>query len=443
MDQPLILGENLSLEPFAQHLPIAASPTILIIGGGVTGLVNAWVLLDRGYRVTIVAKEWASFTDHQRLTSQIAGALWEYPPAVCGQHTDAMSLSRSKRWCMIAYSIWEAIASNPKLAALAGVQMRSSNFFFPFPIEEHSAQYQKMQEIENSGVHGFNRAPNLIHKQGINPRFGAVDAYEHLAPVIDTDRCMEWLMVLTQSKGAKFHTETITDDLFHQEQELLDRFSADVLVNCTGLSALSLAGDKTCYPLRGALIRVLNDGTEFPKVDCSLAITADAAQDNEIVFIVPRNDNILLIGGVAQPHRWELDLTLESPEIQRMRARAEAFLPGLKRARLDDEYPIAQGLRPARERNIRVERELRTRTVSLHGEEIEEPSRIIHSYGHGGSGWSLSFGCAADVVSLVEDVLHNLPASGMKVQERVEMEDVHVQALWNQSLKDGPIRAKL
>ena len=439
----LVLGENLSLEPLPASFPDAASPTILIIGGGVTGLITAWVLLDRGYHVIVVSKEWASFTDQQRLTSQIAGALWEFPPAVCGQYTDAISLSNSKRWCMVAYKIWDAIASNPYLAAISGVQMKSSNFFFPFPVEEDSAQYAKMREIEQSGVRGFNRAPNLIQKQGIDPRYGAVDAYEHLAPVIDTDRSMEWLMVLVQAKGAKFHTETITGDLFTQEEDLLNRFSADVLINCTGLSALSLAGDKSCFPLRGALLRVLNHGVDFPKVHSSLAITADAAHDNEIVFIVPRNDNILLIGGIAQPHNWELDLTLDSPEIQRMRSRAEAFLPGLKHARLDPSYPLAQGLRPSRERNIRVERELRKRTITLHGEQMEEPSKIIHSYGHGGSGWSLGFGCAADVAGLVEDVLHNLPAAGMMMQERVEVGDKHVQALWNQSLRDEPVRAKL
>lgn len=445
LGQPLVLGKNLSLEPLPQIPPDAASPTILIVGGGVTGLLTAWVLLDRGYHVTVVSKEWASFTDQQRLTSQIAGALWEYPPAVCGQHTDAISLNNSKRWCMVAYRIWEAIASDPNIAALSGVQMKSSNFFFPFPIEKDSAQYLKMCEIERSGVRGFIRAPNLIQKQGIDPRYGAVDAYEHLAPVIDTDRSMEWLMVLTQSKGAKFHTETIKDDLFAQEATLLNRFAADALINCTGLSALSLASDNTCYPLRGALIRVINDGTDFPKVHSSLAITAgiDTAHDSEIVFIVPRNDNILLIGGIAQPNNWKLDLTLDSPEIQRMRSRAEAFLPGLKHARLDPEYPLAQGLRPSRERNIRVERELRKRTVTLHGEQVEEPSRIIHSYGHGGSGWSLGFGCSTDVADLVEDVLHNLPAAGMKMQEKVEVGDVHVQALWNQSLRDEPVRAKL
>ena len=414
IEQPLTLEENLSLGPLPQQSPDAASPTILIIGGGGTGLVTAWVLLDRGYHVTIVSVKWASFTDQQRLTSQIAGALWEFPPAVCGQHKDAISLSNSKRWCMVAYKIWDAIASDPDLAVLSGVQMRSSKFFFPFSVEEDSASYSKMCEIQRSGARGFNHAPDLIAKEGVSPDYGVVDAYELLAPVIDTDRSMELLMALTESKGAKFRTETINHDLFAQEEALLDRFSASVLVNCTGLSALSLANDKTCYPLRGALIRVFNDGRDFPKVHSSLAIAADTAQDNE-VFIVPRNDNILLIGGLVQPHLWNLDLTLGSPEIQRMRARAEAFLPGLKQARVDPAYPLAQGLRPTRERNVRVERELRERTVVLQGEQVQRPSRIIHSYGHGGAGWSVSFGCAADVARLVDDVLHTRPATGMKI----------------------------
>ena len=444
LDHPLVLGENLSLDPLPQQDPTATSPTILIIGGGVTGLINAWVLLDRGYHVTVVAQRWASFTDEQRLTSQIAGALFEFPPAVCGQHTDAISLNKSKRWCMVAYKIWEAIASDPNRAAISGVQMKHSNFFFPRPIEEDSAQLLKMREIENSGIRGFNRSPNLITKAGIDPRYGAVDAYEHLAPIIDTDRAMEWLMVMVQSKGAKFITETIHGDLFSQESELRHRFNADVIVNSTGLSSLSLAADKACFPLRGALIRIINDGSDFPKVDTSLAITADAALDNEIVFIVPRNDNILLLGRIAQPHEWKLDLKLDSPEIQRMRTRCENFLPGLKNARVDPEYPLAQGLRPARERNVRVERELRRQRVVVDGCEREVPSRIVHSYGQGGAGWSLSFGCAEDVAVLVGDALHELPAEAMAATEGVRGGDVGVQAQLSRSIGGFPqVRAKL
>ena len=294
-------GKNFSLSRTPQIQPTDASPSALIIGGGVTGLITAWVLLDRGYYVTVLSKEWASYTKEQRLTSQIAGALWEYPPAACGQHTDAISQKHSKGWCMVAYRVWEAIAASPKLSAEAGVRMRESSFFFPCPVEEDETQLSKMNEIMRSGVRGFRRDPNLMERFDIDPTYGAVDAYQHLAPIIDTDRCMTWLMGMVQSKGARFLTETIHGDLFTQEDELRERFGADVIVNCTGLAGAEIAGDNTCYPIRGCLIRVINDGTDFPKVKSALTIPADAIHDsNEIVFIVPRNDNILLLGGIAQ-----------------------------------------------------------------------------------------------------------------------------------------------
>ncbi|KAI1298665.1 nucleotide-binding domain-containing protein [Xylaria venustula] len=398
---PLTLGRDIS--PWGQPLkqPSSKSPHILVIGGGVVGLVSSWVLLDRGYRVTILSKAWTS--DEQRLTSQIAGALWEYPPAVCGQHTDAISLAHSKRWCMTAYHIWDAIASIPSLSQESGVRMMPSDFFFPEKIEDAPREYSKMAEIMASGVRGFYRGSDIIEDRGVDPSYGAVDAYELMAPIIDTDKAMHWLTSLVQSKGARLVTETIKEDLINIEDSLRARFQADVIVNCTGLQSLTLAGDSTVYPIRGGLIRVINDGTTFPKVNAALTITADAAHSsNEIVFLVPRNDNILLIGGITEPHKWDLDLTLESPIIRRMRERCDNFLPGLKDARLDPDYPLAQGLRPFRGSNVRVERELR-----------RPGSRIVHSYGHGGAGWSLSFGCAQDVAALVDETLHNVPARPM------------------------------
>ncbi|KAI0804989.1 nucleotide-binding domain-containing protein [Xylaria sp. FL0064] len=398
---PLTFGRDIS--PLKQPLrqPSSKSPHILVIGGGVVGLVSSWVLLDRGYHVTILSKAWVS--DEQRLTSQIAGALWEFPPAVCGQHTDAISLAHSKRWCMTAYHIWDAIASIPSLSQESGVRMMPSDFFFPEKIEDDPRQYAKMAEIMASGVRGFYRGSDIIDDRGVDPSYGAVDAYELLAPIIDTDKAMHWLTSLVQSKGARFVTETINEDLIKVEDSLRARFNADVIVNCTGLQSLTLAGDSTVYPIRGGLIRVLNDGTVFPKVNAALTITADAAHSsNEIVFLVPRNDNILLIGGITEPHKWDLDLTLETPIIRRMRERCEKFLPGLKDARLDPDYPLAQGLRPFRGSNVRVERELR-----------RPGSRIVHSYGHGGAGWSLSFGCAQDVAVLVDETLKGVPARPM------------------------------
>lgn len=304
---------------------------------------------------------------------------------------------------MTAYHVWDGIASIPALRDASGVRMMPSDFYFPENVDNDPAQRSKMTEIMASGVKGFYRGSDLIDERGIDPDYGAVDAYELMAPIIDTDKAMHWLMDLVESKGAKFVTETITRDLVDMEDSLRARFDADAIVNCTGLQGEVLAGDDTVYPIRGGLIRVINDGTDFPKVDAALTITADAAGSaNEIVFLVPRNDNILLIGGIAEPNEWELSLTLESPIIRRMRERCEKFLPGLKDARVDPEYPFAQGLRPFRGKNVRVERELR-----------RTGSRIVHSYGQGGAGWSLSFGCAQDVATLVDEALSGAPARPM------------------------------
>ncbi|BCS29961.1 FAD-dependent oxidoreductase [Aspergillus puulaauensis] len=421
----LRLWKDVSPERAPLNPPRANAAHILIIGSGVIGLTTAWVLLDNGYKVTIVSKEWASWGDKQRLTSQIAGALWEFPPAVCGHHTDAISLINSKRWCMISYNIWDAIANSPSLSAAVGVQMKPATFFTIHPVAESPSLLQKVNEMRTSGVRDVIHDADLIPKYGINPAYGIVDAFEFLAPVIDTDTGMAWFTKLVEQKGATLITQTITGDLFSQENEIRMDYNADAIVNATGLDALTLVGDKTCYPIRGGLIRIINDGTDFPKLTTAMSIPAGTrtngsneppAPSNEIVFLVPRSDNILVLGGITEPHEWDLDLTLDSPIIKRMRARCESFLPALKNARVDPDYPLAQGLRPFRGKNVRVERELRMQGG--------KPSRIIHNYGHGGAGWSLSFGCAADVLKLVQDALLDLiPVSmdDMSVSEKAKL----------------------
>ena len=79
------------------------------------------------YSVTVVAKEYASPVSGKRITSEIAGALWEWPPAVCGRHTDEKSLERSKVWCMDSYAKFMELAMKPKET---GAYLRQSVFYF-------------------------------------------------------------------------------------------------------------------------------------------------------------------------------------------------------------------------------------------------------------------------------------------------------------------------
>ena len=92
--------------------------------------------------------------------------------------------------------------------------------------------------------------------------------------------------------------------------------------------------------------------------------------------------------------------------MRRMRDRCNRFVPGLENAELDPE-PVVQGLRPVRGENVRVERELRRKQDGA-------LSKIVHSYGQGGSGFTLSFGCANDVLELVKEAEASVPPTAMK-----------------------------
>ena len=385
------------LTPLSKPLrtPQNDSRHILIIGGGVTGLTTAWVLLDRGFRVTVLSKQWASLAgDH--ITSQIAGALWEYPPAVCGQHEGKVSLEKSKKWSMVSYHCYAALADE----VASGVRMRPARFYFPERIENDPVQQRKMEEIVASGVRGFKRLGSGPFKEDlISSNQKIEDCYEHDAPLIDSDQGMLWLMKLVQDKGAKLETKHVRSALLEQEDELLAAYNADIIVNATGLGAEELAADPSCYPVRGALLRVVNDGISFPAIKTAHTVSADVSgASNEIIFIVPRNDHTLLLGGIAEDRVGDTDLTLESDVIQDIQKRCGQFMPCLSKARLHPSYPLAIGLRPFRHGNVRVERETRPKADG-------KSSRIVHSYGQGGAGWTLAFGCAADVVQLVDGVL--------------------------------------
>ena len=110
--------------------------------------------------------------------------------------------------------------------------------------------------------------------------------------------------------------------------------------------------------------------------------------------------------GLAQPN-MPLDLTIDSPEVRRMRDRCNKFVPGLENADYDPEAGFVQGLRPFRGENVRVERELRRKANGA-------MSRIIHSYGQGGAGFTLSFGCASDMLSLLNELESGRAPTSMK-----------------------------
>jgi D-amino-acid oxidase len=357
---------------------------ILVVGAGVSGLTTAFCLRRVGFTVTIVAEKFAP-----NITSVVAGALWEWPPAVCGQPQDQISLARSKKWCKTSYDIFSELATNVE----TGVFMRTVTSYLRCPLEKDPLHFQKVTELKDK-VRDLVHDSSLILRNGVSPQSEVCDAYSLLAPMVDTDAYMAWLLGEVRRIGCRVVQLRLTGRLHEQEESLKREFEVDAIVNCAGLGSAELANE-AMFPLRGALARVLNNGKRFPRITQAHCVAHQGnANESGFIFIVPRGNDMLVLGGIAERDQWGLDIGLHNYDpIRKMFQRCINFLPVLKNAEVDPTEPVRVGLRPFRRQNVRLERESGT--------------HIVHNYGHGGAGVTFSWGCALEAVEIVRSMVHD------------------------------------
>ena len=136
----------------------------------------------------------------------------------------------------------------------------------------------------------------------------------------------------------------------------------------------------------------------MPKLNHSMCISLiedideSKKEGQSFVFILPRGEDKLWLGGMVQPYQWDRNLTLDYPPIRRMFEKVKEFYPPLRNYGDKDVEEVLVGLRPARKGNVRLEWD----PVC--------PS-ILHNYGHGGSGVTFSWGCAIEASAMVDRVL--------------------------------------
>ncbi len=148
------------------------------------------------------------------------------------------------------------------------------------------------------------------------------------------------------------------------------------VINCTGLGARELFGDAALYPVRGQLVRV--EGVALS------GWFLDEKNAGGVTYIIPRSHDCVLGGTVEVGNE---DLTPNPAETAKILARCVRFAPALAEGRV---VAASVGLRPGRP------------AIRLEVEELSPERAVIHNYGHGGSGLTLSWGCAREVADLAD-----------------------------------------
>jgi D-amino-acid oxidase len=215
-------------------------------------------------------------------------------------------------------------------------------------------------------------APSSARFPGVETRVsdrlpdGFLGAFAVELPLIDMPRYLGYLAERIARAGVAVEVRPVGSLDEAAEQ-------APTIINCAGIGARELASDPTLRPVRGEHVIVENPGVHD--------FFVEEPRGDEWTSFFPHDERIVL-GGNAREDAWSLE-----PDPASARAildRCALVEPRLSGARVIDHQV---GLRPARAR-IRVERDQLGAAT------------LIHNYGHGASGVSLSWGCAKDVAAL-------------------------------------------
>ena len=271
-------------------------------------------------------------------TSAVAAALW-YPYR-------ALPKDKVARWAKTSYDVLAQLARDEPAS---GVRMRWGT-----------------ELLRTGGDEPWWRAAVPTVEEAHDVPAGYAGGWRLTVPVADTSSYLPWLVSRLEQLGGTL-TRTWLPALPTE----------GIAVNCTGLAARALTDDDTVRPVRGQVVALEQVGlTEW---------LLEQSNATALTYIVPREHDIV-VGGTAEEDVY--DPRPDPAVAQEILARARALLPQLSTAAVRGHRV---GLRPARP-------EVRLETVPHPN---GSAGGVVHCYGHGGAGVTLSWGCAGDVVTEV------------------------------------------
>jgi D-amino-acid oxidase len=308
-----------------------------IIGAGVSGLTCGVLLAERGYRAAILAKEIG-----QQTTSAAAAAVW-YP-------YDVEPADKVIAWALETYNALIDLGRKPG-TGVSMIELRQFSRAGKIQIPDWAiplgAQAVIPSEVEGSLE---------LFKSG----------FSLLVPLMDTTIYLDYLASRFLAAGGSIMANLSFEKLEDVGQEFV------LIINCAGLGARELVRDVDLEPHRGQVAIV-------PKVaGLSYAVVCD---DAPLMYAIPRT-NDCVFGGTNE---ITADLGINPASTLRILEQCSRVLKIKKPNVLAERV----GLRPFRRSGVRIERG-----------RLGDGRAVIHNYGHGGAGFTLSWGCAREVLDL-------------------------------------------
>ena len=316
---------------------------VMVLGAGAVGLTTAIRLLEAGSEVRVVTAAPIEAT-----TSWITAGIW-FP-------THVGPPERVAGW---GQRTFEVLAGQAR-EGVPGVVMRESLALYPSPPgrPDWTASVGPVREAT---------AEELPPGYRYGLRF--------VVPQAEMPVYQPWLARQVTDLGGEIVTRRV-DDLAELAGSELAGAGVDAVVDCPGLGARELVGDESVYPVRGQIVRVVNPGLTMS--------VRDEFHPGGRAYVHPRSGDCIL-GGTLDEHQW--DTTPDPVTAEAIIARCTEIVPALAGAEVIE---TIAGLRPGRP-GVRLDE----------GAPLPGGVRVVHNYGHGGSGITLSWGCAEDAVQLL------------------------------------------
>ncbi len=197
---------------------------------------------------------------------------------------------------------------------------------------------------------------------------GFVSGFAVTVPLTDTTIYLDYLLKRFEKAGGEIHLNKRFDRLEDVDPQY------GVIVNCAGIGARELVPDPDLEPHRGQIAIVA-------KLNLPGAIVSD---DPPLMYAIPRTNDCVFGGTNVVSDDCAID-----PE-----ATVSILNECSRVLGINPPSVVAQrvGLRPFRRSGVRVERGL-----------SDDGRIVIHNYGHGGSGFTLSWGCAEGCLEELKD----------------------------------------